>query len=285
MTSKSPSPVYFRIQSVCMSIFGTYLDQAKNTGWNRIRSSFCCSLSYGLLITQAYATRHSVEDKQVFCHLLGLLVGIFLCCIKIRTLDVQVNDFVDLNNHLNDLSESIVLPEDRKLLTRANKLGQTLSLINIVSLLMSTVMLILYPLAATIYQYVLTDEPEALIWPTPFDLKFPFDVSYSPVYELVYIFIFHNFLMCCVCINATDSMFVEASLLIASHFKILRRDIEELKCDHLDEGLRKVFAYHWRILAAKDALQRAYSVILPFFVIIATTMFGLFVISALQVGH
>lgn len=273
---------FFRIQAFCMSVQGGYLEMEKNTRWNRMRNSINCSLSYALLICQSYATSKSMENRRILCHLLGLLVGIFLCCIKIRTLDVQVNDFVELNRLLTDLSTDMV-PNDRKKLMRANKLGQTLSLINIISLLMSTVSLIVYPLGLAIYQYIVTDAPATVFWPLPFDSKFPFDASYSPVYELVYIFILHNFIICCFSINATDSMFCEAALLIACHFEILKRDIENLQYDCLKEDLSRIFTYHRRILRAKEALQKAYSVILPFFVIVATTMFGMFVISALKV--
>lgn len=276
-------PTFFRIQSLCLNVLGCYFEEEKNSAWQRTRSSINCVLAVVLFLSQCYAARESMDDLSFLCHILGLLVGIFLSVIKILAMHFHVHDFGQLNYLLTELSVDVA-PNDRIMLMRANKLGQTLSFLNICCLLVSTLTLILYPLGETIYLLCfVTDDPDSLVWPTPFDAKVPFDASHSPIYELVYVFMLYNFIIACFSINAADSTFVEASLLVRCHFQGLRRDIARLNNASLDAEIKRTAVYHKRILAAKDSLQKSFSRILPFFVVIAPTMFGLFVVSALRV--
>lgn len=275
-------PKYFHIQSLSLSVMGAYLVAEKNSVGNRLRSSINSVLSIVLLLSQFYAAQEALDDLRFLCHILGLVVGILLSVIKVLGVHFHIHDFAEMNHLLTELSVR-VSPDDRVKLQRANKLGQTLSFLNITCLLTSTLSLILYPLGVAIYQYSITDSPDTINWPTPFGAKLPFDASYTPVFELVYLFMIYSFVMVSFAINASDSFFVEASVLLVCHFQFLRRDIEQLDYETLDEEMRRTFAYHSDILRAKESLQKAYSTILPFFVVIAPTLFGLFVISALRV--
>lgn len=283
--SKTWNPGFLRIQSKCLNVLGAYLEADQNRGWNLLRSRLNVAMTWILFGTQIYAASTSTEDKKLLCLILGILVGATLSAIKMTSMLYLVDDFVSLKNGLTELSKDVT-EHDREKLMKAHKIGQTISLANISCLLTSTLTLILYPLVKTIYEYIRTDQPESLIWPTPFDVKYWFDASYSPVYELLYVYMLYLFVVISFSINAADSMFIEVTLLLACHFEFLQRDIEALNyaVENLDEKFIKIYSYHRGILRTKDTLQRAYNGILPSFVIIGPTMFALFVISALFVS-
>lgn len=270
---------FFYIQSKCLNIIGLSISETSKR--RSFRSFINFVLIFVLLMSQFVALQGSLGDTQVLCHLLGLVVGVFLSMIKISATIHQIEEFAELVSRVKELSKD-VNNEDKKKLITMNKIAQTLSLINIVCLLTSTIILILYPLALTLVQFYLFEDDDDLLWPIPFDATFPFDTSYSPVYELVYIFTIYTFVTTCFSINACDSTFLEACLLLYCHFEFLQRDIENINYDRVDDELRKIFDYHGRILTAKKSLEEAYRGILPAFCIISPFMFGLFVISALK---
>lgn len=277
------TPKFFLIQSYCMAALGCYFEKGKNSSFNRLRSHINTFMSMILLLSQFYAAREAFDDPQFLLDILGLVVGIFLSCIKIMWLHFQVNDFVQLNETLVEISRN-VSERDRKILIRMNRLGQTMSLINVTCILSSTLILILYPLFQTIFQYLTMEDSSTLVWPTPFDVTLPFNASATPAYELVYLFFLYNFTIASFSINATDSMFLEAALLIVCHLEFLQRDMRNLNYDeNFETDLKKIFNYHRRILKLKVILNKAYSRILPVYIVVAPGMFGLFAISAMNV--
>lgn len=280
----SNRPTYFLIQAWCGKVFGVDLNQRKSSScdrWRRLINLFSVFL---LVLGQFYVVYVSLDDLDSLCHLLGLLVGVLLSFIKLCNFHSEAEYFAQLNELTTNLV-AFVKPQDRVELVTKNKLAQTLSFINITSLLTSSLTLILFPLGVALFQYFfLFADGETVHWPTPFDSSYPFEVRGFTRYFLVYVFILYNYVICCFGINGADAMFVEACLLLRCHFRVLQKQIERMDYEHFEGELREVFKYHRNILIVKDSLQKSYGKVLPPFMVIASAMFGLFVLSAQRVG-
>lgn len=279
MATESERPTFFQIQLRSLAFLGFDITKEKSTV-NRLFGTFNCisAILFLFLFLPQLMLSHG-SDLHELCLLIGIIVGVFLAVIKMSAIHCQPKDFMDLNVLIKDLYMSVGL-NDRKKLMDVNRLAQLLSSVNLVCVLSSSIILILYPLGLAIEQFYVTG---TFSWPHPFMVVIPFvDTSTTPVHELIHLILTYNFIIASFAICAADSLFVESCLLLTKHFLLLQRNIENLNYDDVDEELRKIFTYHRNILKTKGALQKSYQRILTFFLLLVHVMFGVFVLSAIQ---
>lgn len=258
---------FFWIQSAILNIFGSHMDQEKNTKFNRLRSLVNSFVFPPNMIPLGYTIWTSYPDITIMCSLMGIFTGFLSSSFKIPTLHFRINHFVGIRTRVLKLYER-VLPGEEQYIEKIVKFVRKLALVNGVLLVVGSALLLTGPVFYTKVQIM--REVENVTWPSPYDAEYFVDMSKSTNYFLISFWSLYNILLCVIMNNCIDCIFFESCMFAAANFRVLQNRLKRIdyENENFNEKVLDLIGYQREIYELAKEIQRAYCTILcPFFVI------------------
>ncbi|XP_070502418.1 odorant receptor 82a-like [Chironomus tepperi] len=198
------------------------------------------SISYILSANDILGIAESVSAGGT---VLFMLIKFSVFCGRSDELFGFMDEIEQLNEKYTDL------PNSKEILSNANKLLTKIMTPIKFGCIVTPIFYILKPLSSDVFNYLIYDiQPSCK---TLLKVKYFYNVTQSPTYELTYLFETYETCLSCFLIYATSSIFSNFCLNINAHFEILRNSINNMK---IDEFVK----YHVEILEITYKLNSFY---------------------------